>query len=60
MIDAPFRLVSEATQDRLGRALFELRVATKEYFEAWDAAVKEQYNAEQGPPDAEEDCSDLG
>lgn len=53
-------LVSEAVQDRYGRAVFEYKRAEQELREAWLGLVREQYATEQGPPDAEEDCSDAG
>lgn len=43
MIDHTHTLVSEATQERLAHALFELRVATSEYYEAWLSYCREAY-----------------
>lgn len=56
----PTGFVSEATQDRLGRAEYEWKRAAAEFYDAWLAYYREKYASEQGPPDAEEDCSDLG
>lgn len=61
-------LVSEAVQDRYARAQFEYKRAMEELLASWQALVRERYAREereryareQGPPDAEEDCSDLG
>jgi hypothetical protein len=61
MTDLPYLpLVSEEAQDRYARAKYEHQRATEELRDAWLAVVREQYAREQGPPDAEEDCSDLG
>jgi len=60
MIDPTHTLVSEATEDRLGRAEFEWKRAAAEFYDAWLAYYREKYAREQGPPDREEDCSDLG
>lgn len=53
-------LVSEAVQERYARALFEYKRAMDELLASWQALVRERYAREQGPPDAEDDCSDLG
>ncbi len=53
-------IVSDQTADRYAKAVFEAKVANEELFAAWHAVIAEQYSAEQGAPDAEEDCSDLG
>lgn len=60
MIEPDFMLLSQSTSDRYGRAVHEYKRAEQELREAWLALVREQYASEQGPPDAEEDCSDLG
>jgi hypothetical protein len=60
MNDPTHTLVSEATQDRLAHAEFEYKCALAEYLDARTAMARERYAREQGPPDREEDCSDLG
>jgi hypothetical protein len=61
MTDLEFMpLVSEEAQNRYARALSEFKSAEMELFDAWQAVVREQYSREQGPPDREEDCSDMG
>ena len=60
MIDPTHTLVSEAAEDRLGRAEFEWKRAAAEFYDAWLAYYREKYAREQAPPDREEDCSDLG
>jgi hypothetical protein len=55
-----YPLVSEAAQNRYARAVSEYKSAQAELLASWSALVHERYASEQGPPDREEDCSDLG
>jgi hypothetical protein len=43
MIDPAHTLVSEATQDRLAHAEFEMKCASEEYYLAWMAYHRELY-----------------
>ena len=60
MTDFAPATISPAVQDRYDRALTAYRHARAEWLEAWTAMQRERYAREQGPPDPEEDCSDLG
>ncbi len=43
MIGPTHTLVSEATQDRLARAEFEMKIAQREWLAAWEAYNRELY-----------------
>jgi len=61
MTDLDFHpYVSEAVQERYARAQFEYKRAMEELLASWQTLVRESYAREQGPPDAGEDCRDLG
>jgi len=47
MIDPTHTLVSEATEDRLGRAEFEWKRAAAEFYDAWLAYYREKYAREE-------------